>query len=621
MVFLTTFDKGGVMSSNLGINDNNKSLEDIYKEVSGSSTGQTSQTSATKETKEGDYVKDRIVNFEDAVLKMKVPDGKGNVPGLFPPNSIPASEGGKTAPPMDNQSTLMLELLLRLMTHDNIEKGMSLEDAEKQAEADAINSLGSAYQKAGLDPSDSKNAPKAVETTLTDFFQSEGTPSTQASAQAQAAGIVFSAAGPFMSWVNSINSASPVDQTSSAAVSNKDALYKTGINACQNGQDLLTSMKTALDNDPTVTATDKNAMANFMNLIGDVINQIKQLLIEIQIADSQKAGEMSAQKQDMSKNRYEATLKQLQDQFEQLWEAAHPPWWAKLLKILIPIITVIVAIVISVATAGAGSPAAAIASALIITAVTTALSQTGVLDKGMQAMMSGIVDMFKAMGCSEAVANILAAVLIAVVVAAVAKGAPGLTSKVASEATQNVIKMVCFQLALTYALSSGAISNLVLGCWEASGKSKDDPDLQKVQMAAAIAFAVIAIVAAGKFAPNMTTGQTTGKMAQLAQWIQKNEGSLKVVAGVLQAGGAGMSFAVNYVQFESLQKQGKLALSIAELEALVTLLNTMVTQLQSLIDQILTHGSEKGKEAAALNNSWETMVNNLQGAMNQLFAA
>jgi hypothetical protein len=598
-------------TDNMDINSSNKSLTDLYTEISGSSNITTEQ--------EASLIKDRISTFEQEVLKMKLPDGKRDIPGLFPPSTAPVSEGGKE-PPMDFQSTLMLELLLRLNTDKYVKQGMPLKDAEKQAEQEAISTLGGAFQLYGLDPSDPKNAPKVVEFTLSQFFQSQGTSTSQATTLSQAAGIVFSAAGPFMTWINNVKDIGKVDGDTST---NKNGLYNAGINACQNGLDLIGNIKGALNGDTTLSTDDKQGMINFMNIIGDTINKIKSLLIEIQIADSQKAGEISGQKQDLSKLRYESTVKLLADQFQQIWEAEHPPWWKKLLKILIPVITVLVSICISVATMGAGSPAAAVAAALIITAATVALSETGVLDKAMQGMMSGIVNMFKAMGCPESVANILAAVLVAIMVAVIAKGAPAAAGKVASEATTNVIKMVCFQLALTLALSSGGIQALVTGCWEASGKSKDDPELQKVIMGVMIAFTVIAMVGAAKFAPNLSGsgGSKTGKLAELAEWVSKNNTTLKVAAGVMQVGASGMSFAINYVQYESLQKQGKLALSIAELEALVTLLNAMVTQLQNTIDELLTHGSQKGKDAAELNNSWENMLNNLQGTMNQLFAA
>lgn len=595
------------MSNNFGINKDDKSLLDIYHEIE--------STTVTPE-KKIQPIKDKIVGFDDASLKMKFSaSDKGKTPNLFAPSSFSPSERG-SRPPTDNQSTLMLELLLRVISDKYVKQGMSLEEAQKQAEKDAVNYVSTAYQEGNLDPSDTKNTPNAVELALAKFFKSEGTSTEEALNQAQAAGIIFSATGPFMSWVNSINAPEGPPPPSP-----KDALYDAGINATNNALDMLDTIKSTIEGDTTISAEDKHSMINFMNAIGDVINKIKQLLIEIQIQDTQKAGELSQQKQDMSKARFEATAKLLAEQFQQLWDAAHPPMWMKVLKILIPVITVLIAIVVSAATLGAGSPAAAIMSALIITAVMTALSETGVLAKGMQSMMNGIVGLLKDMGCSDSVANILAFFLIMCVTILVGFISPVAASKFASQAVFRMVTAVCIPLALTFALSSGAISNFILGCWLAVGKSKDDPELAKIQMAFAILFAVVAMVFTGRFAPGAGASSVSEKSSDLANWCGKHSTQLKGAAAVLQMGAGGMNFAVNYVQFESLQRQGKMALSIAELEAIVTLLNMMVTQLQNTIDEMLTHGSEKGKEAANINTSWENLLSNMQASINQLFAA
>lgn len=402
------------------------------------------------------------------------------------------------------------------------------------------------------------------------------------------------------SFFNTASEVSPTPENTLNGTTGKD----TANTALDSAQELIDSTLSLVDSLP-LSQQDKLSMKEYLKAIGDMISTIKQLLTEIEIADAQKSKDLSASQIILAKARFDASMAQIEKQIEQLEKQKVTNL---ILQIVMPIVSALIMIggLLLTPFTGGASLAATIAVTVALFVVFTALSQTGVLQKGFEKLTEAIKNGLPSDPAwardLAVVATYLAIVIICVIVMVASRGSAG----------SAITSMVCGQVASTVLSSSDMIKTLVTSIAKAANPNATE---ESIAIAVAIITALVMFAfALGAAKCASSSSQGTAASEKVGQIMEK----LNKMGKYLQGGGMLGSAAVSIYQGVTELQLKKLTTELGETEATVKFFTDMIKLLRQLLNSLQGGGQEIQEQAAQLTQLFESIVSGLSHTMTGL---
>lgn len=472
-------------------------------------------------------------------------------------------------------------VLLALLKKKYENQGMSSKDAQTQAEDQLLANIKS-NQTGDMSIADAiKLSIKKEILVDPDISVAEG------EEIAESVSVAMNEGQEFLTYLQGLANISANSET--AGINAQAA--KTMMHAANTSQDIVNHALTLI-NQAGMSDSDKQVLTSFLEKMAAAISALQQLLAEISNRDANIAQQNTANQLEMDKAKFEDTMKQLQDQWNQLMEQEEQEKrnkkLAPLFKYILPCLSALI-----VPFCGPGAMAICIA----VTAVTTALSATGNMTKVMDAIGTAVGKMVGIFGGSDALQNALkSALTIAIIVIVASKGG----SAVAGTGVKAIITT---QLLMTMLTSSQAIQQAVTACYEAAGDDPKDPAIaNKIAITSAVVTALVCIIS------SMAIGSGAGAQTQsVGSKLDKILTVVRYVAIAGQVTGAGLQANASYISAQSEQAQASMLADAASQQILIDLLTSMVSQLQQVIQQI----ESGGKDISDFINSLSQLFNSI----------
>jgi hypothetical protein len=413
----------------------------------------------------------------------------------------------------------VISALVVAYENQNINAGQDPVTALVNARTSALNDVDNYYSENGLDLPKAgvadTNVNAAVQASLNTMVSAGTITAGDAGTLIATATTGASVAAAFNGVVDVNTTGNTTGVTSSLASSINSAL-----NSAQSTKSMITTAMAAIQNNPNITPSDKNILLNYLK---DILNQIDAAEQELANLEQVLAKNANQDTQTLTQN----SQTQFNDTLEKIHKEFNPPKQPCWKKVLMPLISVFVALACIIAapfTGGASLTAmiVVIAVTIALTAVTTALSQTGILQKG-------FADLTKAM--SNALGNnmptwakdlIMFAVIAVIVVVAVvatrgaALGAVGtVAGTIGAETAANVVTNVTVTMGMQFVMDSGVINDFVGAILSGAGASSTVQGIVTAVVSTLVAILAMAAASGGGGKDAATSiGDTADSLAE-----------------------------------------------------------------------------------------------------------
>ena len=516
------------------------------------------------------------------------------------------------------------KILTEVLKQTYISQGMSETEALAKAKAEAFGMVSKAFSDKGiasppLGPHSLYN--EAIMTSLLGFVEELDHDSAVALVGGVVAGMQLTEG--FMSWLTDVSQVVPTSQNSLI----KSLGIKLAGNVFQSMDDLFKEIQEVLDDLP-IPEKDRLALADFLKAIAAAIADIRQILHELAMADSKLTKENQALEIDLSEQRAKAGLDKLYKQLEAIKKAKSMKALTLTLKIITPIITALI-MVAAIAVAPVSFPVgtiALIAVSLMVFAAITAFTQSGLMDKAFNKVMTAVVDALKSTGLSEDASKgifgaVMALIVIVMIVGAIV-GVPG-----AGTAVNMMIMMIGIQLAVTMLTSSNAIGHMTRSATLAAGGSEKDAAIATA-VVTAVAMIAISIATMGRGASMSSGAQGGAKFANLfarfSKVLTKVDKGIQLAgkaAPIVQGAGQTLTSAASIANGINELSLAELAVEQSELEAIVQMLTQLIKALQQVLKNLQSGTGEHFQAMQELTDMFAKLTEDLSKISTQLSQA
>lgn len=343
------------------------------------------------------------------------------------------------------------------------------------------------------------------------------------------------------------------------------ATRQNGIAMLENQTQIIKATMNALPPDDPM----QPVLNDFLKFIGGIIAECKKFLAKLSTMDAEQGKKAAV-------GLRETQQAKLEKQMEQIKKAAEMKKKADTLSTVMKIAGPIIAVAMVALVIVSGGSAIAIAVAVMLLVVAIIASTTTIIDDAMKEVTDQMIDVFKSMGMSEEMAQIMTMIVMIIVIIAlvvVTRGActqgTGMVAgqigkEAAKQATTRVANAMALQVAATAVTHSNCIALGMKPLLMSMGMDEETAEIvaMVIQM---IALMTLMIGSAGSLASagQAVAKSAAGTMGQTATTVAK---ALEALATAVQAATQGYSAVSNLRMAGMAKEKAELEKVIAELE-------------------------------------------------------
>ncbi len=316
----------------------------------------------------------------------------------------------------------------------------------------------------------------------------------------------------------------------------------------------------------------KMALNDFLKFIAEVIGEAKEFLALMKSMDADEAKKASVGQKEVMAAKLEKQMKQIE-------KAQKMKKKADTLGTIMKVVSIVMAVAFLVMAIVSGGSLLAIAIAAIGVLIAVIAATTTIIDDAFEAIVDKMVEVFKSMGMSDEMAEIMAMVVMIVliiVVALITKGAAAkfgtkhvvdkLGPELAKKATTKVANAVAINVATTGITHSGVLTRGIKPfLTEVLGMDEETAEIVAMVIAMVAMLALMLagakqMMGASKAVAQSSTGSMGRGIEQIAQQLQMASSAVETLAQVLSA--------VMNIRMAGLAKEkSELEAQLAELDA------------------------------------------------------
>lgn len=495
-----------------------------------------------------------------------------------------------------SQSNPEITLLVDVLKSKYQSEGKTAEEAESLANSDILNNLDE-Y----LADSEVKATPFSSNTATSDFLIKQLASQFQMDpdlAKQFATGIaaLLQAMPEIASWFKDIAHIDPTTDIKPNPVGKgaKDFL---------DSADQLVDQVMKLADSLNLSPQERVSLISFLKAVANLIAELRMMLQEMEVSDSQKNKELSASQIELTKERLQVTLDQIDKNIKQIKKQSTINL---IMKILMPIVSVLIMVagILAAPFTGGATLLATLVITVALFATLTALQTTGYLQKGFEALNkaieSGMKDSPK--WAKDLVVVLVYVAIIAILIVVMSKGGGG-----------PIVNMVVMQLVSAIVSNSGMIKTTVEGI---SSHIDPPPSEEDMAIATAVVSALVMLVLSiFSFKMSMSAPKgdaAAGKMADFMATYGKKIAVTTEVTANLTGAAATAYQGVMEVQI------GKMELGKGESEQSVELINEMIKMLQKLMKSLTESSGEMQQQATGLEEFFKSLVGGMSKIMTDM---